>query len=154
MKTLTTLIVVATILLQTARSQNLSEIGVNIATLCDDAKDEDGKITVFGAFDTIQSDKTPASLNKGKLALRVYFSSTQFKKHTAKIQFYDPSHSLLVEGQPFVIDVSAYDKKKKFVTKNVIVNLQGFQFPAYGNYSIKLVIGKQTVFETPVAVVK
>src|ERR1043165_3517022 len=84
-------------------------MNVQVAVLCDAATDDNGKLNLLGAFDTIYTQQLPAVHPQCSIALRVTFFSGDEGKHTLRLHF---------------------------GTRNFIVNMQQLKFENPGLYSI------------------
>ena len=66
-----------------------------MAVLCDAATDDNGKLNLLGAFDTIYTQQLPAIHPQCSIALRVTFFSGDEGKHTLQFNFVDADgHSI------------------------------------------------------------
>src|SRR5208283_4753023 len=64
-------------------------MNIQVAVLCDAATDDNGKMNLLGAFDTIYTQKLPAIHPQCSIALRVTFSSDDEGKHALQVNFVD-----------------------------------------------------------------
>ena len=64
-------------------------MNIQVAVLCDAATDDNGKLNLLGAFDTISTPQLPAVHPQCSVALRVTFFSADEGKHNLKFNFVD-----------------------------------------------------------------
>src|ERR1017187_7676771 len=64
-------------------------MNIQVAVLCDAATDDNGKLNLLGAFDTIYTQQLPAIHPQCSIALRVTFSSGDEGKHNLQLNFVD-----------------------------------------------------------------
>ena len=64
-------------------------MNIQVAVLCDAATDDNGKLNLLGAFDTIYTQQLPAVHPQCSIALRVTFSSEDEGKHNLQLNFVD-----------------------------------------------------------------
>ena len=113
-------------------------VGINIATFCDSAIDDNGKLSLLGAFDTIHSHQFPAIHPRCSLAIRLNFARDQFGKHIVKVRF------LCSDGNVFFQDVNLQTVARSLLpddfatTNNLIVNIEKLQLPKQGLYFIEI----------------
>jgi len=110
-------------------------MNIQVAVLCDAATDDNGKLNLLGAFDTIFAPQLPAVHPQCSVALRVTFVSGDEGDRKLKLNFVNADgHSIM---PPIEIPVSvALPEDAHFVTRNFIVNIQGLRFPEAGLYSV------------------
>jgi hypothetical protein len=110
-------------------------MNIQVAVLCDAATDDNGKLNLLGAFDTIYAAQLPAVHPQCAVALRVTFMSGDEGNRKLKLNLVNADgHSIL---PPIDIPVAvALPDDAHFVTRNFIVNIQGLKFPEAGLYSV------------------
>src|SRR6266576_4905432 len=64
-------------------------MNIQVAVLCDAATDDNGKLNLLGAFDTIKTPQLPAVHPQCSIALRVTFFSGDEGKHELQLNFVD-----------------------------------------------------------------
>src|SRR5216110_1550455 len=106
-----------------------------VAVLCDAATDENGKLNLLGAFDTICTPQLPVVHPQCSIALRVTFFAGEEGKHKLQVNIVDADGRSIANLPPLEIEVSLPDDMH-FGTKNFIVNLQNMRFENAGLYSI------------------
>lgn len=111
-------------------------MNIQVAVLCDAATDDNGKLNLLGAFDTIYTQQLPAVHPQCSIALRVTFFSGDEGKHTLRLNFVDADgRSIMPDFPPIAVDVILPDDMH-FGTRNYIVNIQQLKFENPGLYSI------------------
>ncbi|MEO7933027.1 MAG: hypothetical protein ABIT76_07705 [Chthoniobacterales bacterium] len=123
-----------------------------VATLCDTASENQGKLNVIGAFDAIIAQSFPANFSF-MLALRFSFTAKDHGSHAFYIQLVDDS------GEP---DKSAPNESKMdvnmppgtagFSTQNMITPLQGTIAKA-GTYHFDVHFEKKILAHIPLRVI-
>ena len=127
-------------------------MNIQVAVLCDAATDDNGKLNLLGAFDTIYTQQLPAVHPQCSIALRVTFSSDDEGKHQLQLNFVDADgHSIMVNFPPIPVEVSL-PEDMHFGTRNFIVNLQQMKFENPGLYSIDISLDGQPQTSIPLLV--
>ena len=84
-------------------------MNIQVAVLCDAATDDNGKLNLLGAFDTIYTQQLPAIHPQCSIALRVTFFSGDEGKHELKINFVDADgRSIMRNFPPIPVDVGVH----------------------------------------------
>ena len=98
-------------------------MNIQVAVLCDAATDDNGKLNLLGAFDTIYTQQLPAIHPQCSIALRVTFSSGDEGKHALALNFVDADGHSIAKFPPIPVEVALPDDMH-FGTRNFIVNIQ------------------------------
>ena len=129
---------------------------IQIATLCDFAADYNGKLVISGTFDTLAARQLPVVHPSCSLALRFCFTPEDSGRHKLSINIInedgeplDPKN-MPIEPE-FEVQLPA---GVPFLTRNVILNLQGLQFPKGGIYSIDLGCDGELLMRLPLRIVQ
>src|ERR1035441_2873242 len=117
-------------------------MNIQVAVLCDAATDDNGKLNLLGAFDTIYTQHLPAIHPQCSIALRVTFSNRDEGKHNLQLNFVDADARSIPKFQHIHVEV-ALPEDMHFGTRNFIVNLQQLKFDNPGLYSIDLTLDGQ-----------
>lgn len=127
-------------------------MNIQVAVLCDAATDDNGKLNLLGAFDTIYARELPAVHPQCSVALRVTFSSGDEGKHTLRINFVDADgHSIMPDFPSIPVDVTLPDDVH-FGTRNFIINIQQLKFDEPGLYSVDISLDDQSAASIPLLV--
>jgi hypothetical protein len=110
-------------------------MNIQVATLCDAATDDNGKLNLLGAFDTIFAPQLPAVHPQCAVALRVTFMSGDEGERKLKLNFVDADGKSIMPPIEIPVAVALPDDAH-FLTRNFIVNIQGLKFPEAGLYSV------------------
>ena len=122
-----------------------------VAVLCDAATDDNGKLNLLGAFDTIYTQKLPAIHPQCSIALRVTFSSADEGQHALMVNFVDADGHPIAKFPPIPVEV-ALPEDMHFGTRNFIVNIQQLKFDAPGLYSIDVLLDERPQVSIPLLV--
>ena len=96
-----------------------------VATLCDTAVENQGKLNVLGAFDAIVAQSFPARF-ACNLALRFCFTSADHGSHKFSILLVDDAEAPSTNNQEEAdMQVNMPDGTPGFSTQNLITPLQG-----------------------------
>src|SRR5690348_2922249 len=118
-------------------------MNVQVAVLCDAATDDNAKLNLLGAFDTICAPQMPALHPQCSVALRLTFFNGEEGKHTLRFNFVDADgRSIMPNFPPIPIEV-ALPEDVHFGTRNFIVNIQQLKFENPGLYSIDIMLDDQ-----------
>ncbi len=126
-------------------------MNIQVAVLCDAATDENGKLNLLGAFDTIFAQQLPAIHPQCSVALRVTFSSGDEGKHELQVNFVDADGHPIANFPPVPVEV-ALPEDMHFGTRNFIINIQQLKFDEPGLYSIDVVLDGQPQASIPLLV--
>ena len=126
-------------------------MNIQVAVLCDAATDDNGKLNLLGAFDTIYTQQLPAIHPQCSIALRLTFFSGDEGQHQLKLNFVDADGHSIANFPPAPIEVSL-PEDMHFGTRNFIVNIQQLKFDKPGLYSIDLTLDDQPQASIPLLV--
>ena len=116
---------------------------IQIAVLCDAATDNNGKLNLLGTFDTIFTSQLPAVHPHCAIALRMTFNKVEEGHHKVKLSFVDEDGRPVLQVPEMPVDV-VVPEETIFLSRNVIVNVQGMKFEKEGLYSIDIAVdGRQ-----------
>jgi len=127
-------------------------MNVQVAVLCDAATDDNGKLNLLGAFDTIITPQLPAVHPQCSIAVRVTFSQEDEGQHKLKLNFVDADGRSIMPNFPPVPVQVALPEETHFVTRNFIVNIQQMKFEQPGLYSIDIYLDDQQGASIPLLV--
>lgn len=127
-------------------------MNIQVAVLCDAATDDNGKLNLLGAFDTIYARDLPAVHPQCSIALRVTFFSGDEGKHELRLNFVDADGRSIMPPFPSIaVDVVLPDDVH-FGTRNFIVNIQRLEFKEPGLYSVDISLDGQSQTSIPLLV--
>jgi hypothetical protein len=116
--------------------------------LCDAATDQQGKLNVLGAFDTIFAPKLPAKHPACAIAARIRFERIEEGDHPIKLNIIDDDGKSIGPKLEGNVSVHTQNDADSSVI-NLILNIQGLEFKAYGQYRIDLAIDGQLQSSLP-----
>jgi hypothetical protein len=123
-----------------------------VATLCDTAVENQGKLNVLGAFDAIVAQNFPARF-ACNLALRFSFSAADHGSHKFSILLVDESEPVTKNQQEeSTMDVNMPEGATGFSTQNLITPLQGTIAKA-GNYYFAIRFDGNVLVRVPMRVI-
>ena len=116
---------------------------VEILTLCDAAADYQGRLSLLGAFDTINATTFPATHPHCSIALRIRFHRIEDGPHSIRIHVVDDDGALIMPNLEGQIGVSFVDDSET-ASVNFILGIQGLPLAKPGTYAVNLAVdGKQ-----------
>ena len=129
---------------------------IQIASLCDFAADYQGKLVVSGVFDTLAARALPIVHPQCALALRFCFTPDDTGRHKLSINIIDEDGvSLDPNNMPIEPEFEVQlPNKVPFLTRNLILNLQGLRFPKAGIYSIDIGLDGEVMSRLPIRIVQ
>ncbi len=127
-------------------------MNIQVAVLCDAATDENGKLNLLGAFDTIKTQQLPAVHPQCSIALRVTFFSGDEGKHELRMNFVDADGRSIMPNLPVIPIEFALPDDMHFGTRNFILNIQQLKFENPGLYSIDLTLDGRSESSIPLLV--
>ena len=126
-------------------------MNIQVAVLCDAATDDNGKLNLLGAFDTIYARELPAIHPQCAVALRVTFLSGDEGKRQMKLNFVDADGRAIMPPIEIPVEV-VLPEDMHFGTRNFIVNIQQLKFDNPGLYSIDILLDGQSQANIPLLV--
>ena len=126
-------------------------MNIQVAVLCDAATDDNGKLNLLGAFDTIYTQQLPAIHPQCSIALRVTFFNGDEGKHNLQFNFVDADGHSIAKFPPLPVEVTL-PEDMHFGTRNFVVNLQQLKFDSTGLYSIDISLDDQPQASIPLLV--
>ncbi|MBB5352017.1 hypothetical protein HNR46_002258 [Haloferula luteola] len=128
---------------------------IQIASLCDFAADYNGKLVVSGTFDTLAARGLPVAHPMCALALRFCFTQEDTGRHKLSINIInEDGESLDPQNMPIEPEFEVQlPPNVPFLTRNLIMNLQGLRFPAAGIYSVDISCDEELMMRLPLRIV-
>ncbi len=126
-------------------------MNIQTAVLCDAATDDNGKLNLLGAFDTIYARELPAIHPQCAVALRVTFLAGDEGKRQLKLNFVDADGRAIMPPIEIPVEV-ALPEDMHFGTRNFIVNIQQLKFETPGLFSMDLSLDGQPQANIPLLV--
>jgi hypothetical protein len=126
-------------------------MNVQVAVLCDAATEENLKLSLLGAFDTIGVRALPAVIPQCSVVLRGTLFSPDEGKHVLKLNFVDADGRSIMPPLGFALDV-AMPEDSHFGTRNFIFHLQQLKFDHAGLYSVDATLDDQALASIPLVV--
>jgi hypothetical protein len=123
-------------------------LNIEAFLLCDAATQQQGKLNVLGAFDTIFAGKVPVRHPACTIALRIRFERFEDEDHSFKIGVIDEDGNSIGPKLEGNIKIQIPDNTESTVS-NFTLNLQQLELKKYGQYRIDLVIDGQTSSSLP-----
>ncbi|MBK1791562.1 DUF6941 family protein [Persicirhabdus sediminis] len=128
---------------------------IQIATLCDFAADYNGKMVVSGTFDTLAAQALPVVHPMCTLAIRLCITPEDNGQHKFSVTLIDADGKAIDDKMPIVADMPVeLPDSVPFMTRNLLLNLQGLRFPEDGFYSIDISIDDELEKRIPLRIVK
>ena len=126
-------------------------MNIQVAVLCDAATDDNGKLNLLGAFDTIYAPQMPAVHPQCSVALRITFMSGDEGTRKLGVNFINADGRPIMQGIELPVPVTLPDDAH-FLTRNFIVNFQGLTFAEAGLYSVDIRCDGETQASIPLLV--
>jgi hypothetical protein len=126
-------------------------VNIQVAVLCDAATDDNGKLNLLGAFDTIYTQQLPAVHPQCSIALRLTFGNEDEGARKLRLSFVDADGRSIMPGIDIPVEV-ALPGDSHFGTRNFIVNIQQLKFELPGLYSIDIALDEKTHASIPLLV--
>lgn len=111
-------------------------MNIQVAVLCDAATDDNGKLNLLGAFDTIYAPQMPAVHPQCAVALRVTFQPGDEGTRKLTLNFINADGRPIMQGIPPLPVPVALPDDAHFLTRNFIINIQQLKFEEPGLYSV------------------
>jgi hypothetical protein len=126
-------------------------MNIQVAVLCDAATDDNGKLNLLGAFDTIYAPQLPAVHPQCAVALRVTFMSGDVGERKLKLNFVNADGRAIMPPIEIPVTVALPDDAY-FLTRNFIVNIQQLKFAEAGLYSVDIRLDGESRASIPLQV--
>ena len=126
-------------------------MNIQVAVLCDAATDDNGKLNLLGAFDTIYARELPAIHPQCAVALRVTFLGGDEGKRQLKLNFVDADGHAIMPPIEIPVEV-VLPEDMHFGTRNFIINIQQLTLPKPGLYSVDVFMDNQQKGSIPLHV--
>jgi hypothetical protein len=128
---------------------------IQIAALCDHAADYNGKLVITGTFDTLAARSAPVVHPSCALALRFCFTAEDAGRHQLSINIInEDGESLDPKNMPIKPEFDVQlPGGTPFVTRNLVMNLQGLRFPGAGIYSVDIGCDDELMVRLPLRIV-
>lgn len=129
---------------------------IQIATLCDFAADYNGKLVISGTFDSLAARALPVVHPSCALAMRFCFTNEDIGKHKLSINIInEDGESLDPKNMPIEPEFEVkLPPNAPYLTRNIVMNLQGLRFPQDGIYSIDIGCDGEAMMRLPLRVIK
>ena len=125
---------------------------IQVAVLCDAATNDNEKLNLLGAFDTIYAQQLPAVHPQCSIALRATFFGGDEGQHQLWLSFVDADgRSIMPNFPPIPVEITL-PEDIHFITRNFIVNIQQLKFDQPGLYSIDIALDEQAKASIPLLV--
>jgi hypothetical protein len=126
-------------------------MNLQVAVLCDAATDENGKLNLLGAFDTIYAPQLPAVHPQCAIALRATFGNEDEGAHKLRLNFVDADGQSILPAIELPVEIQL-PGDAHFLTRNFIVSMYQLKFDAPGMYSIDLALDDRPQASIPLLV--
>jgi hypothetical protein len=128
---------------------------IQIATLCDFASDYTGRMVISGTFDTLAARSLPLVHPSCFLAMRFCFTQEDSGRHKLSINIInEDGDSLDTKNMPIEPEYEVQlPNNVPFMTRNVVLGLQGLRFPTDGIYSVDIACDGEILVRLPLRVV-
>jgi hypothetical protein len=126
-------------------------MNIQVAVLCDAATDDNGKLNLLGAFDTIYTQQLPAVHPQCSIALRVTFGHEDEGDRVLRLSFVDADGKPIMPPIDIPVKVSLAGDSH-FGTRNFIVNIQQLKFDNPGLYSMDIALDERSQASIPMLV--
>lgn len=121
--------------------------------LCDSATDYGGRLCILGAFDALFARQFPVTHPVCALALRLCFFAEDEGEMKLGIRLMNADgHPVTPPIEPRVNIQLGNDVS--FMTRNLILNLQGLTFPKAGEYALQIACNGESLVELPLRLVE
>jgi len=128
-----------------------SGMNIQVAVLCDAATDDNGKLNLLGAFDTIYAPQMPAIHPQCAVALRATFQPGDEGTRKLSLNFINADGRSILQAIELPVPVTLPDDAH-FLTRNFIVNIQQLKFDEPGLYSVDVRLDDETAASVPLLV--
>ena len=121
--------------------------------LCDCATDQQGKLNVLGAFDTLFFKELPGVFKACSIAARVRFEKIEAGEHELRLTIIDADGKHVVPPLGGKVNVRI-GKNSDSVPVNLILNIRDLKFESFGRYRVDFALDSQLQKSLPIRVVE
>ena len=126
-------------------------MNIQVAVLCDAATNDNEKLNLLGAFDTIYAPQMPAVHPQCAVALRATFLPGDEGTRKLTLNFINADGHPIMQGIEMPVPVTLPDDAH-FITRNFIVNFQQLKFAEPGLYSVDIRLDGESQTSFPLLV--
>jgi hypothetical protein len=126
-------------------------MNIQVAVLCDAATEDNGKLNLLGAFDTIYTQQLPAVHPQCSIALRVTFGQEDEGPHKMRLTFVDADGKPIMPGIDYPVEVSL-PGDSHFGTRNFLLTIQQLRFETAGLFSMDVTLDDRPQASIPLMV--
>ena len=126
-------------------------MNIQVAVLCDAATNDNEKLNLLGAFDTIYAQQLPAMHPQCSVALRLTFTPGDEGDHQVTLNFVNADGRAIMPPMVLPVVVSLPDDAH-FLTRNFIINIQQLKFNEPGMFSLDIQLDDQSQASIPLLV--
>lgn len=127
------------------------EVNIQVAVLCDAATNNNEKLNLLGAFDSIVTHQLPAIHPMCSLALRMTFGGAEEGMRQLRLSFVDEDGRGIILPIDLPVEV-ALPEDAHFVTRNFVITFQQLKFDKPGLYSVDIALDGQAQMSIPLLV--
>ena len=118
-------------------------MNIEIFSLCDAATENDGKVNLLGAFDTVASREEPVTIGHCAVALRLRFKRIESGAHQVRLALVDADGRAVIPAFQTLMNIRVREPQESAVA-NLILNLQQVKLGSFGRYAVDLAVdGRQ-----------
>lgn len=126
-------------------------MNIQVAVLCDAATNDNEKLNLLGAFDTIYAPQMPAVHPQCAVALRATFLPGDEGTRKLTLNFINADGRSIMQAIELPVPVALPDDAH-FLTRNFIVNIQQLKFTEPGLYSVDVRLDDESQASIPLLV--
>lgn len=126
-------------------------MNIQVAVLCDAATNDNEKLNLLGAFDTIYAQQLPAIHPQCAVALRLTFNPGEEGHHQLTLNFVNADGRAMMPPMDLPASVTI-PEDAHFLTRNFIVNIQQLKFNEAGMFSVDLLMDGRPQASIPLLV--
>lgn len=108
---------------------------VEILTLCDYAQTYGDRLTIVGAFSSLNAKEFPLSMHDVTLVAKIVLDKQDNRKHDVTITIKKEGEAEPIIG-PISTPLDLSDNKEDFVEANLILKIGCLTIPSQGKYSL------------------
>lgn len=129
---------------------------IQIATLCKSATEfPNQEMVIVGTLDTIAAAELPVVIPQCAIAMRICITPEDTGENKFGVNIIDQDGTSLDKNMPIIADMPIeLPESVPFLTRNLILNLQGLKFETAGVYSIDLTLNEELIQRIPLRVIK
>ena len=125
---------------------------LQMAVACDAATEYDGRLSLLGTFDTLETTTFPLVKPQCAVAVQIVWNRSEEGRHRTRVDFMDDDGNPTLRELESIVDV-CFDPGCSFVSTNHVINIQQLTFNKEGTYQVNVAVDNHHLGSAQIQVV-